>query len=95
LARRRPEPEQDQRYGARRHVPDIGGSTSLTKPALVAARRLSMVYRQIALPHPSHHGLDGGPPTRTIGRVAVKYVDGSWATAAVQPVVRSRVTPLC
>ena len=33
-------------------------------------------------------------PTRTIGRVAVKYVDGSWATAAVQPVVRSRVTPL-
>jgi hypothetical protein len=60
-----------------------------------SGRRLSTVSRLIALPHYSHHGLDGEPPTRTIGRVAVKYVDGSWATAAGQPVVRSRVTPLC
>jgi hypothetical protein len=60
-----------------------------------SGRRLSMVSRQIALPHYSHHGLDGGPATRTIGRVAVKYVGGSWATAAGQSMVRSRVTPLC
>jgi len=53
---------------------ELVGSASGT----TAARGL----RLVTLLHRSAHRLDGGPRMRTIGRVAVKLVDGAWVTIA-------------
>ncbi len=68
-----------------------GASTAGPLPA----RRLSEVYTLVTLLHRSRHGLDREPPVRTIGRVPVKFVDGSGVTIVEQPSVRYRVTPPC